>query len=636
MRPRDAGAQARYGAVVRWGFRTKLLLATVGLMAASLLVADLYLSRALERDLKTRLQTDLRARLSLIEQRAAEARAPQEDLAAWDRLADDLGRRADARVTLLDMNGRVVGDSDVPLADLPKVENHRGRPEIEEAIAGRLGVSERWSETVSWRSLYVARRFSRDGRPSGLVRLAVPLTDVEQAIVGLHRMIGIGSVVALAVSVLLATVAAQIFGRSLREVREAARQIAQGNLDVRVHASTNDEIAELGRTLDQLAASLSSTLRELREERDRLGGILEAMEEGVLVVDPARTIRMANPAARVLLLTGAESPTDVQARRVHADDDLAGRSLLQAVRNAELDAILDQTLTHHAISSGEIAVDRPRPRRLLVHAAPLGGDPHGAVVVLVDVTEIRRLESIRKDFVANVSHELRTPLTAVRTALETARSALAQDPQEASRFLDIADRHTERLTALVRDLLDLSRIESGRLALRPETVDQAEVAAAAAELFRETAMRKRVRLTLAIPPELPPVTADRGALTQVVTNLVENAVKYCDEGGAVTLRAQATDTAVQLSVVDTGPGIAPKHLPRLFERFYRVDAGRSRDRGGTGLGLSIVKHLVEAMGGTVAVESQLGRGSTFSVTLPRALALPAEAERPRGAAQPNG
>jgi two-component system phosphate regulon sensor histidine kinase PhoR len=604
---------------VRWGFRSKLFLVTVGLITASLISADLYLSRALEQDLTDRVRADLQVRLGLIESRVSETGAAGRDLAAWDRLADELGGVARARVTIVALDGHVLGDSEVPLAGLPGLENHAQRPEVAEAMSGKIGQSRRWSSTVGRRMIYVATRFDHSGQPAGVVRVALPLTDVEEAVVRLHRLLGLGSVLALAVALLLSMLAAQIFGRALGDITQAARQIAQGNLDVRIRAETGDEIGELAATLDQLAGSLSATLRELRDERDRLGRILEAMEEGVLLVDPQRTILMANPAARVLLLSGAGSPTDADARRAHAADDLAGRSLLEAVRNADLDDLLDRTLTHHAPSSGEVAVDRPRPRRLLVHSAPLAGEPHGAVVVLVDVTEIRRLESVRKDFVANVSHELRTPLTAMRTALETARAVLPEE-HDAHRFLAIADRHTERLAALLSDILDLSRIESGRLVLHPEPVIASEAVEEVLELFLEPAARRGLALAADISEGLPSIWADPDALGQVLTNLVENAVKYSDGGGKVTVRGRAENGQVLLLVEDAGPGIAPKHLPRLFERFYRVDAGRSRDRGGTGLGLSIVKHLVEAMGGTVSVESQLGRGSTFTVRLPSSAA----------------
>jgi two-component system phosphate regulon sensor histidine kinase PhoR len=610
---------------MRWGFRGKLILATLGLAMVSLVCADLFLSRALERDLTERIRADLQVRLALIEGRVSGMQASTATLAPWDELADELGAVAQARVTIIALDGRVLGDSDVALADLPAIENHASRPEVAYALgaAGATGESVRWSTTVGKRMVYAAVHFGRPGAVEGVVRAALPLTAVEQAVVGLHRRIGLGSVLAIAVALALSLLYAQIFGRSLVGITHAARQIAKGDLDVRIHAEATDEIGALADTLDHLAGSLSATMRELREERDRLGRILAAMEEGVLVVDADRVIVMANPAAHVLLLSVAESPADPAVRRAHDGSDLEGRSFIEAARHADFERILGKTLASHEPASGEVAVDRPRPRRLLVHAAPLAGAPHGAVVVLVDVTEIRRLESIRKDFVANVSHELRTPLTAVRTAIETARTALKQDPQEADRFLEIADRHSERLTALVRDLLDLSRIESGHLTLRPAPTDAEAVASEVITLFREPAGRRKLRLAADFATDLPPAWVDREALMQVLTNLVENAVKYTDEGGVVTLRGRSEGDKVRISVEDSGPGISPKHMPRIFERFYRVDAGRSRDRGGTGLGLSIVKHLVEAMHGTVTLDSELGRGSSFCVLLPTAPATAA-------------
>jgi two-component system phosphate regulon sensor histidine kinase PhoR len=607
--------------MVRWGFRARLLVVTAVLLVLAVLVGDLFLSRSLEADLVDRIRADLEVRLALVEAHMRRTGPGEHELSRWDALADEVGEASRARVTFVDSRGTVLGDSEVPLAELGRVANHGGREEIKAAFRAGMGWAQRQSSTVERRMLYLARRSTTAAGWPIVVRLAVRLTEVEEAQARLRQLMFTGSGVALAVALLLSALTSQVFGRSLRAITDAARQIAEGNLDVRIRPQTRDEIGQLAGTLDQLADSLSTTLRALREERDRLGRILEAMEEGVLVVDAAGAIVMANPAARVLLLSGFQASDD-SARRAHATAPLLGRSLLEAVRSAGLEAIVSETLDRQRPTSGEVAVDRPRPRRLLVHAGPLSSDGGGALVVLVDVTEIRRLESIRKDFVANVSHELRTPLTAVRTALETARAALKQEPREADRFLAIADRHTDRLTALVKDLLDLSRVESGNLQLVREPVAVREVAAEVVDMFGEPAARRQVRLSVQCPPDLPLVSADREALVQVLTNLVENAVKYVEEGGTVTVRAVAGDDAAQAGVVcvlveDSGPGIAAKHLPRLFERFYRVDPGRSRDRGGTGLGLSIVKHLVDAMDGEVSVASTPGKGSTFTVRLPR-------------------
>jgi two-component system phosphate regulon sensor histidine kinase PhoR len=309
-----------------------------------------------------------------------------------------------------------------------------------------------------------------------------------------------------------------------------------------------------------------------------------------------------NPALREMLLLAA---SDV------------GRLLIESVRHAELHELIEQARGEEGTVSDELEIPGIKPRRVLLHATALAGEQGGVLAVFVDVTDLRRLESLRRDFVANVSHELRTPVTAVRSAAETLRDAALKDPdpRTAERFVDIIVRNSERLQSLIEDLLELSRLESNQFSLKKEKVDVAVMANLVLSLFRERAERKGIRLVAEIAPGLPIVETDQRAVEQVVSNLVDNAVKYCPAGSVVRLRGVAGD-GVTISVEDTGPGIAAKHLPRLFERFYRVDAGRSRDVGGTGLGLSIVKHLVEAMGGEVTVKSSVGEGSTFEVRLP--------------------
>jgi two-component system phosphate regulon sensor histidine kinase PhoR len=377
--------------------------------------------------------------------------------------------------------------------------------------------------------------------------------------------------------------------------------MAAGDLAVRTHPTGTDEIAALGRALDKLADSLSHSLGEIREERDLLDRILSGMREGVLLLDGDGTVELVNPSLREMLLLGSDG---------------VGRPLLEVVRHAGLKDLLERSRQTDDTVSGEIEVGGLRPRRLLVHARKLAGEPAGLLVVFVDVTELRRLETIRRDFVANVSHELRTPIAAVRSAAETVRGAAARDPEATAHFLDMIDRNAERLQRLVEDLLDLSRIESREFKVTLEPVPLAATAERALQPFRGRAVDRWVRLVTDLPADLPPVRADRRALEQVLSNLVDNATKYCSEGATVTLRAARDGGLLRIAVADTGPGIEERHLPRLFERFYRVDAGRSRELGGTGLGLSIVKHLVDAMGGTVGVESEVGVGSTFTVSLP--------------------
>lgn len=327
------------------------------------------------------------------------------------------------------------------------------------------------------------------------------------------------------------------------------------------------------------------------------------MQEGVLLLDANRRIVVLNPALREMLLL---------------PNDVVGKPLLDVVRHAELKDLFDTAAADDEPTVQEVEIGNIKPRRLLCRVARMPGEQKQVVAVFVDVTEMRRLESMRRDFVANVSHELRTPVTAIRSAAETLIDGAAADPAAAQAFVGIIDRNAQRLHALVEDLLDLSRIEARGFRLSFEAIELRPIFSQVIGLFRERASKKSVTLAERPLDGLPRVRADRRALEHVLTNLIDNAVKYCGPGAHVWLGVKTSGDNVTVSVSDDGPGIDERHLPRIFERFYRVDAGRSRDVGGTGLGLSIVKHLVEAMGGSVHVESKLNSGTTFSFTLRRA------------------
>jgi two-component system phosphate regulon sensor histidine kinase PhoR len=302
--------------------------------------------------------------------------------------------------------------------------------------------------------------------------------------------------------------------------------------------------------------------------------------------------------------------------------DCVGKTPFEVIQNEELKKLVEAAQSTSATQAAELDLSGIKPRRVLVRVVPLAGEPGGLLAVFVDVTDIRRLESMRRDFVANASHELRTPVTAVRSAAETLRFAMESDPDSAAHFLDIIERNAERLQRLVEDLLDLSRIESREFKLTFEDEAVGPLVGQVVGLFRERSEKKRIRLSADVPAELPKVRVDPRAFEQVLTNLVDNALKYSPERASVVVRAREEERkgrkVIRVSVNDTGPGIEERHLPRLFERFYRVDTGRSRELGGTGLGLSIVKHLCEALGGPIEVESAVGKGSTFSFTLAEA------------------
>jgi two-component system phosphate regulon sensor histidine kinase PhoR len=589
---------------MKLNIRGKLFAVSLALIAVSILAGELTLRPAVEANLLDRIRSDLFVRLGLVEDAA---RAERDlDRARWDALADQLGPRAHGRVTFIDAGGAVIGDSEVSLAGLAQVENHRERPEVAAALAGGAQSSTRYSATIHQRLMYAAIPMTLPDGTRGAARLAVPLDEVDAAIARLRHLLWGSLAIAFLVAVVLSSAAAHMLSRALRLMTEAARRMAAGDLDVRMRPVGTDEIAELGRALDAMAGSLTSTLTALRTERDLLGVILESMQEGVLVLDQEGRMLLVNPALRATLALGANAE---------------GRAALELIRNADLQSILERAQAGAGPVTGEIETTGPKSRRLLVHAASLPSlnrKPQGLLAVFVDVSEIRRLETLRKDFVANVSHELRTPITAVRSAVDTLRHTLARDPGASERFVDIIDRNAQRLGALVEDLLDLSRIESKEYRAEATPVSLRAVSEQVLGLLRPRIEEKGIEIANDIPAELPPARADRKGLEQVFTNLLDNAVKYCGPGTRVRLRAAYDDGALRVEVADSGPGIEPRHLPRLFERFYRVDSGRSRDMGGTGLGLSIVKHLVEAMTGTIGVDSTPGRGATFWFTLPTA------------------
>jgi two-component system phosphate regulon sensor histidine kinase PhoR len=562
--------------------RIRLLLVAVALIVPAVLATDVILSSALDHRLTDRIRDELFARLALIEREVERAPAGS-DLQA---LAVELGRSGAARVTIIRADGVVLGDSDVD--DVARLESHAGRPEVVAARADGRGASMRYSTTLHKRMLYAAVPF-----PAGTVRAALPLTEVDDAIAAARWLLVAASALALGVAALVTWGATRRVSRVGRQLTESARRMAGGDLEARTRIHGRDELGALGQALDHLAESLARSLGQLQRERDLASGILAAMQEGLLVLDAEGRVAVVNPALGAMSLVGP---------------DAIGKRPLEVIRNHELAELI------RTGGGGEIEL---RGRRLIVRATRLTPAPGGTLVVFFDVTELRRLETIRRDFVANVSHELRTPVTAIRSASETMAAVLDKDPTAARRFLDIVGRNAERLQELVEDILDLSRIESRQVDLRTEPVELAPALSDSTLGLRERADKKGIALRTEAAPTLR-ASADRRALQQVLGNLVENAIKYCDRGATVVVRARPRDDRVEIAVADNGPGIESRHLPRLFERFYRVDPGRGRDSGGTGLGLSIVKHLVESMGGRVAVESVPGKGSTFSFTLPAA------------------
>ena len=585
------------------GIRSKLVLAAAALIAVSGAVGNSLIESELRAIAEEHTDRDLATEAELLALHLGGVTLARD--AATDALADTLGKTAQARVTIALTDGSIAGDSALTAEEIDALgaADDAGRPEIGRALSGHPAESERASPLAAGRMRYLATPIRSGGLVRGAVRLGVPADASGADVSRLRERLALAATVALIAAIGLAMIAARLVSQGVGTLAIAARRLASGDLEARARPDGEDELAQLGRSIDDLAEGLRSTLRELVEERDLLSGILDNLGEGVLLLDREGRIALVNPALREMLLL--------------ARDDV-GKHLLEVVRHAQLADLLEAAKRGRA--QGEIEVEGLKPRRVLVRAEALDRELGGTFVVFYDVTDLRRLETLRRDFVANASHELRTPVTSIRSATETLQVVGGGDAATLDKFLGIVARNAERLQRLLEDLLDLSRIESRELELHKEEVGLKGAAERAASLLSDRAARAKTKLVVDVRDDAPPAWVDARALEQILENLLDNAVKYCP--GAivrVTAEPDAPPTGsggVRLEIADAGPGIEARHLDRLFERFYRVDAGRSRQLGGTGLGLAIVKHLVEAMDGSIEVESEIGAGTTFRIRFP--------------------
>ena len=559
----------------------------VGGTIAVIVVAILVLVAGAEIALRQDLERDIRATLER-EARLVNEALPKDSL-AWQPTVERLARELGVRITLIASDGRVVAESDEPPETIPHIENHGGRPEVRSALEGQVGSDRRTSRTVNRPLLYVAV----PGGPA-VVRLAAPLSGADEIVRHAQRSFLEAAMLALTIGALLAFVAARSIARPLTAITQAARTIAQGAPPRFPHSGIPD-IDGLVRALREMHDQLDQRFAELRREREESAALVEAMVEGVLAADARGQIVTANGAARRLLGYSEEEslPAVDQLFRVKA-----AREVVTAVLEGE------------TVPERELGLDG-KSILLSGRGLPQGG----ALLVLHDVTDLRRLETMRRDFVANVSHELKTPLTSISGYAET----LVNDPADAEttgRFLGVILANARRMQRLVDDLLDLSRIESGHWQPAPEPLDPETVARESWTLLAGRAAQHQVIFETSVGPGAERVYADAVALRQVLSNLFDNALRYTAPGGKVTMLARREDHGVTVRVRDTGSGIPSDHLPRIFERFYRADPARSREEGGTGLGLAIVKHMVEAHDGRVSATSEVGKGTEIACWFP--------------------
>ena len=567
----------------------------------SLLAVTWYASSSWRQFYLTETAGDLETRARLVETHIRGKLAT--DGPQIDRLCKELGRLTATRLTVILPSGAVAGDTD---EDPARMDNHGDRPEVQAAMKGGVGVSTRFSFTLGHDMMYVAAPVREQDRVIGVVRAALPMSAIAHALRSLYLRIGLGAVgIALLVAVLSLIISRRI-SRPIEDLERGARRFAGGELGRKLPVPASEELGSLAEAMNHMAAQLEDRIRTLTGQRQEQEAILAGMVEGVLALDTEGRLLTINRAGAEMLEV---NPTAVQ----HL-------SFQEVVRNPELRWFVNRLRSAREPIDGEVTLKEDRPRVLQVHGAALR-DPEGmvmgALVVFHDITHLRRLETARRDFVANVSHELKTPITSIKGFVETLLAGALKEPENAGKFLRIIAQQTDRLNEIIDDLLSLSRIEqeAERHQIALARGNLKEVLQAAGQVCEAKATAKNISLEVTCPDALR-ASFNAPLLEQALVNLIDNAVKFSPANSTVWVEAEGAGSEIVIRVRDQGGGIAPEHLDRIFERFYRVDAGRSRKEGGTGLGLAIVKHIAQAHGGRVLVESTTGKGSVFTIIIP--------------------
>ena len=572
------------------------------IIVAALAAAALYISGALEEFYLQETQRHLEAQARLFQEMLPRPFSAEQH-PQINALCRTFGATLGSRITVILPSGQVIGDS---MEDPSKMDNHGDRPEIVAAFANRPGVATRYSYTVKRQMMYVALSLNNGEQVAGVVRAALPLLSIQQALSLFDEKIVFGGLVIAAFAAIISFGVAYWLNQPLQDIRKGAEQFASGHLQHRIYPAGSQELLLLAEAMNQMAAQLHDRIDQITQQRNELETMLASMVEAVLVVDAEERILRCNQAAGNLF------KFDVNAAR--------NRSIQEVIRNREIQRFLKTTLHSQKPIEELLEFDFDGEQFLRAYGTLLkNGDQRiqGVLLVFHNITRLKQLENMRRDFVANVSHELKTPITAIKGFIETLQTGAMDDANAASRFLEIIARNANRLENIIDDLLALSKIEQGeeneRITLTPNNI--ADILHAAITACTPTANEKAITVTLDAPETLSGnVNAD--LLEQAVSNLLDNALKYSGASSTIAVQGKRQNGQILISVKDSGCGIPAEHLPRLFERFYRVDKARSRNLGGTGLGLAIVKHIVQAHRGSVAVESVVGKGSVFTIELP--------------------
>jgi len=569
----------------------------------SLLAVSWYASSSMSHFFLDQTAADLEVRAILLKKQIISHLQPL-DAPSVDSVCKEMGKESATRYTVILSSGQVIGDS----RETPNLmDNHANRPEIARALTGETGQSIRDSNTLLQSMMYIARPIEKDANILAVIRAAIPTTFIERELNSIRLKIIMGGLLIALLAAGISLLISRRITRPIVAMTQSADHFADGDFNHRLAAPDAEEMAGLAEALNQMAAQLDNRIKTIINQRNELETVLSSMREGIVAFDNKERIMSMNQAALVLF----------ECDPVQSQD----KSIQEFVRNLPLQQFIRKAISGREPREDDIVLYNNGEKILNLKSSQLqdaGNEQIGTLVVINDVTQLRRLENMRKDFVANVSHEIKTPLTAIKGFVETLHRGGVETPEETERFLGIIQKHVDRLSSIIDDLLSLSRVEQEdeRQAIQFESRPILEVFRSAVQICRSTAVEKGIGINLSCEEHLE-AYIDPTLLEQAVVNLLDNAVKYSEPDSAIHLKASATDSELQIIVEDQGIGIAKKHLSRLFERFYRVDKARSRKLGGTGLGLAIVKHIAQAHGGQVTVKSTAGKGSIFTIHLPK-------------------
>jgi two-component system phosphate regulon sensor histidine kinase PhoR len=509
------------------------------------------------------------------------------------------------RITIIDVSGKVLLDTDLSISNPLELENHANRPEVRKALRGENSFEIRYSPTIKVNLLYVAVPLLKENKPIGVIRISMPLVQIKQKFETLRNAISFSFVIAFALSVFLGFLFINGITKPLNRIIYSAKKFSKGELKHKILVDSSDELGELARVLNEMSQNIEDKIKEIELQNQHLAAILQSMVEGIIVVDKdSRVISVNRPAEEIFEIK---------------QEEVKDKLFLEVVSNNEIDDVISEVLRFGSFKSKELSLVWPIKKVFKLDASPIFENKEitGCLLVVHDFTEIRKLEVMRKDFVANVSHELKTPLTTIKGFVDTLKEGAFEDKKNALNFLNIISEHTLRLENLINDLLSLSHIESKEIILKKTFFDICALVDNVLKSFQFNLDKNNIIVENKLNNPLL-VFADKDKITQVINNLVDNAMKFNKENGSIKIYSLKEDSFVKIFIEDSGIGIPKEDLPRIFERFYRVDKARSRDMGGTGLGLSIVKHIVELHNGSVGVDSIEGSGSKFYFILPLA------------------